>query len=48
MFLEYYSKFDWGKYCVTLDGPVPLSSLANFTGESYSVLFSFVMGITCM
>ncbi|PNT74570.1 uncharacterized protein LOC100830879 [Brachypodium distachyon] len=33
MFLEYYSKFDWGKYCVTLDGPVPLSSLANFTAE---------------
>ncbi|KAH9559723.1 hypothetical protein CY35_06G072000 [Sphagnum magellanicum] len=26
-FLEYFSNFDWDKYCVSLWGPVPLSSL---------------------
>uniref|UniRef100_A0A0E0D757 PAP/OAS1 substrate-binding-related domain-containing protein n=1 Tax=Oryza meridionalis TaxID=40149 RepID=A0A0E0D757_9ORYZ len=36
-FLEYFSKFDWDKYCISLNGPVPLSSLPNLTGESYSV-----------
>ncbi len=35
-FLEYFSKFDWDKYCISLNGPVPLSSLPNLTGESYS------------
>ncbi|VFQ80129.1 unnamed protein product [Cuscuta campestris] len=26
-FLDYYSKFDWGKYCISLNGPVLTSSL---------------------
>ncbi|KAE8789177.1 hypothetical protein D1007_36663 [Hordeum vulgare] len=30
-FLEYYSKFDWDNQCLTLNGPVPLSSLRNYT-----------------
>lgn len=32
-FLEYYSTFDWGSYCITINGPVPLSSLAEVTAE---------------
>lgn len=31
-FLEYYSTFDWGSYCITINGPVSLSSLAEVTG----------------
>ncbi|RWV95554.1 hypothetical protein GW17_00041818 [Ensete ventricosum] len=27
MFLDYYSKFNWEKFCVSLDGPVSVSSL---------------------
>ncbi|CAM9240966.1 unnamed protein product [Ectocarpus fasciculatus] len=26
-FFEVYSEFDWGRYCLTLDGPVPLESV---------------------
>ncbi|KAL1804591.1 hypothetical protein ACET3Z_027659 [Daucus carota] len=29
-FLDYYSKFDWKTYCITLRGPVRLSSLPKF------------------
>ncbi|XP_020101422.1 uncharacterized protein LOC109719259 isoform X2 [Ananas comosus] len=32
-FLDYYSKFDWEKYCVTLNGPVALSSLPELVAE---------------
>ena len=28
-FLEYYSQLDWDKYCLTIHGPVELSSLAE-------------------
>uniref|UniRef100_A0A0E0D057 Uncharacterized protein n=1 Tax=Oryza meridionalis TaxID=40149 RepID=A0A0E0D057_9ORYZ len=28
-FLEYFSKFDWDNYCISLNGPVALSSLPN-------------------
>ncbi|CAL9754456.1 unnamed protein product [Musa acuminata subsp. burmannicoides] len=33
MFLDYYSKFDWDNYCISLDGPVSISSLPNLVVE---------------
>ncbi|KAJ0979219.1 hypothetical protein J5N97_014693 [Dioscorea zingiberensis] len=32
-FLDYYSKFDWKNYCITLSGPVPISSLPKLLVE---------------
>ncbi|KAL6660107.1 hypothetical protein ACP70R_002229 [Stipagrostis hirtigluma subsp. patula] len=32
-FLEYFSKFDWDNYCISLNGPVALSSLPNLIVE---------------
>ncbi|XP_027902202.1 uncharacterized protein LOC114162489 [Vigna unguiculata] len=32
-FLDFFSKFDWSKYCVSLRGPVPISSLPNMKAE---------------
>ncbi|KAK4795839.1 hypothetical protein SAY86_028165 [Trapa natans] len=32
-FLDYYSKFDWEKYCVSLKGPVLISSLPKLVLE---------------
>ena len=31
-FLEFFSKFDWENFCISLWGPVPISSLPNVTG----------------
>ncbi|XP_078159988.1 nucleotidyltransferase family protein isoform X3 [Carex rostrata] len=44
-FLEYFSTFDWDKYCISLYGPVKLSSLPNLDVEmididSSNLLFS--------
>lgn len=36
-FLEYFSKFDWDKYCISLNGPVALSSLPNLIVEGLNV-----------
>ncbi|XVF22392.1 hypothetical protein REPUB_Repub12eG0168400 [Reevesia pubescens] len=33
-FLEFFSKFDWEHFCVSLWGPVPISSLPDITAES--------------
>ncbi|CAN6312866.1 unnamed protein product, partial [Urochloa humidicola] len=33
-FLEYFSKFDWDNYCISLNGPVALSSLPNLIVEA--------------
>ncbi|XP_058749608.1 uncharacterized protein LOC131622584 [Vicia villosa] len=33
-FLEFFAKFDWENYCVSLSGPVPKSSLPNMIAES--------------
>ncbi|CAH1418025.1 unnamed protein product [Lactuca virosa] len=30
-FLDYYSKFDWDEYCISLDGPVSKSSMPDFS-----------------
>ncbi|KAE9606049.1 hypothetical protein Lal_00024986 [Lupinus albus] len=32
-FLEYFSKFDWDNYCVSLKGPVGKSSIPNIVAE---------------
>lgn len=32
-FLEFFSKFDWDNFCVSLFGPVPVSSLPDVTAE---------------
>ncbi|XP_054780559.1 uncharacterized protein LOC129288161 [Prosopis cineraria] len=32
-FLEFFSKFDWDNFCVSLWGPVPISSLPDVTTE---------------
>ncbi|KAI3760355.1 hypothetical protein L1987_50749 [Smallanthus sonchifolius] len=33
-FLEYYSKFDWAKFCISIDGPVNISSLPGIVVEN--------------
>ncbi|KAF8673716.1 hypothetical protein HU200_048466 [Digitaria exilis] len=33
-FLEFFSNFDWEKFCLSLRGPVPISSLPDMTAES--------------
>ncbi|XP_025013825.2 uncharacterized protein LOC8260858 [Ricinus communis] len=33
-FLEYYSTFDWDNYCVTINGPVAISSLPEIMTEA--------------
>ncbi|KAH9732317.1 NTP transf 2 domain-containing protein [Citrus sinensis] len=32
-FLEFFSKFDWDNFCLSLWGPVPISSLPDVTAE---------------
>ncbi|OEL33737.1 hypothetical protein BAE44_0005250 [Dichanthelium oligosanthes] len=32
-FLEFFSNFDWEKFCLSLLGPVPISSLPDMTAE---------------
>lgn len=34
-FLDYFSKFDWENYCISLNGPVLKSSLPDIVGKSY-------------
>ncbi|KAM0829060.1 hypothetical protein ACQ4PT_067111 [Festuca glaucescens] len=36
-FLEYFSKFDWDNYCISLNGPVTVSSLPNLIVEGTNV-----------
>jgi hypothetical protein len=32
-FLDYFSKFDWDNYCVSIQGPVPKVALPQITAE---------------
>lgn len=32
-FLDYFSKFDWDNYCVSIQGPVPIASLPRIAAE---------------
>jgi hypothetical protein len=36
-FLDFFSKFDWEKYCLSIQGPVPLRLLPSLTPETPSV-----------
>lgn len=31
-FLEFFSNFDWDNFCISLSGPVRISSLPDMTG----------------
>lgn len=42
-FLEFFSKFDWDSYCVSLLGLVPISSLPDVTGTSVLII-TFIYG----
>ncbi|KAJ1292429.1 hypothetical protein BS78_02G390700 [Paspalum vaginatum] len=43
-FLEYFSKFDWDQYGISLNGPVDLSSLTNLTVEPTRVQDELLFG----
>lgn len=32
-FLDYYGSFDWNNYCISVNGPVPISSLPELTAS---------------
>ncbi|KAK6943255.1 hypothetical protein RJ641_028632 [Dillenia turbinata] len=36
-FLDYFSKFDWDKYCLTIDGPVRISLLPELVVEASEI-----------
>ncbi|KAK2983663.1 hypothetical protein RJ640_023197 [Escallonia rubra] len=37
-FLEFFSKFDWENFCISLCGPVPICSLPETTGSAVPLL----------
>ncbi|KAM3689997.1 hypothetical protein ACJW30_09G087600 [Castanea mollissima] len=43
-FLDYFSKFDWDNYCISLTGPVRLSSLPELVGNFYRIRSAFTYG----
>ncbi|XP_062190111.1 uncharacterized protein LOC133893156 [Phragmites australis] len=43
-FLEYFSKFDWDQYGISLNGPVDLSSLPNLSVEPTAVHDELLLG----
>nr|GMD15734.1 uncharacterized protein LOC109173649 [Ipomoea batatas] len=44
-FLDYYSRFDWEKYCISLNGPVCKASLPEIVVYSSLGSFSFAVSI---
>ncbi|KAL1219470.1 hypothetical protein V5N11_007265 [Cardamine amara subsp. amara] len=38
-FLDYYASFDWKKYCITVNGPVPISSLPDITETGHPEVY---------
>lgn len=38
-FLTFFSSFEWDKFCVSLSGPVPLSSLPEIQGNYFLTNF---------
>ncbi|RRT72717.1 hypothetical protein B296_00034238 [Ensete ventricosum] len=53
LFLDYYSKFDWDNYCVSLQGPIPVSFLPELVvllflcyviGNFYRIRSAFTYG----
>ncbi|KAK9103860.1 hypothetical protein Sjap_021114 [Stephania japonica] len=43
-FLEFFSNFDWDNFCVSLWGPVPISSLPDMTGNFFRIRSAFAFG----
>ncbi|GFZ01739.1 PAP/OAS1 substrate-binding domain superfamily [Actinidia rufa] len=43
-FLDYFSKFDWDSYCISLNGPVSKSSLPDIVGNFYRIRSAFKYG----
>lgn len=39
-FLDYYASFDWDSYCVTVNGPVPISSLPDMPSNDAEVVLN--------
>ena len=39
-FLDYYASFDWDSYCVTVNGPVPISSLPDMPCNDAEVVLN--------
>ncbi|CAH8392860.1 unnamed protein product [Eruca vesicaria subsp. sativa] len=39
-FLDYYASFDWDNYCLTVNGPVLISSLPDMTGNDADVFLN--------
>lgn len=49
--MEFFSKFDWENFCVSLWGPVPISSLPDVTGSYILIKDPFVyisLGLCCV
>lgn len=36
--MEYYASFDWNNYCITVTGPVAISSLPDITGNAAEII----------
>ncbi|XP_022757533.1 uncharacterized protein LOC111304829 isoform X2 [Durio zibethinus] len=43
-FLEFFSKFDWENFCISLWGPVPISSLPDIAGNFFRIRSAFAFG----
>ncbi|KAG1368621.1 Nucleotidyl transferase domain [Cocos nucifera] len=43
-FLEFFSNFDWDNFCVSLWGPVPISSLPDMAGNFFRIRSAFAFG----
>jgi hypothetical protein len=46
--LDYFSKFDWENYCVSLNGPVCKSSLPDIVGKRYPFVPVMLDGSLCI
>lgn len=42
-FLEFFSNFDWDNFCVSLWGPVPISSLPDVAGNLLQIVVSYLI-----
>ncbi|KAL5991278.1 hypothetical protein ACLOJK_012185 [Asimina triloba] len=43
-FLDYFSKFDWDNYCLSINGPVCVASLPEIVGNFYRIRSAFTYG----
>lgn len=47
-FLDYFSKFDWDNYCISLKGPVPKSSLPDIVGKQVPSVVAKLVMLICL